>query len=85
MQLYAPLGYACYTFDAPGFGGSYNSITAPNIAYYVHTFAKVFADMGLFTEGFHLIGHTTQADYSLLRCPFSLRMPCGASHLLGPC
>jgi pimeloyl-ACP methyl ester carboxylesterase len=40
MQLYAPVGYARYAFDVPGFGGSYNPFTAPNIAYYVCTYLR---------------------------------------------
>jgi pimeloyl-ACP methyl ester carboxylesterase len=65
MQLYAPLGYACYAFDVPGFGDSYDPIAVPNIAYYVHTFAKVFEDMGLFTEGFHLMGRHSGGSLAL--------------------
>ncbi|TVY46891.1 hypothetical protein LOCC1_G002201 [Lachnellula occidentalis] len=65
MRQYAPLGYSCYAVDIPGFGSSYDPVAVPDTAYYVHIFADMFKSLGLFSTGFHLMGHHSGACLSL--------------------
>ncbi|KAH8653658.1 Alpha/Beta hydrolase protein [Xylariales sp. PMI_506] len=67
MDQYIPLDYACYAFDMPGFGGSFDppeeavqQINTIGTRWYVEFYLATFAAMGL--DNFHIVGHHTGAS-----------------------
>ncbi len=52
-------GRPCYAFDTPGFGGSYDPESVPDIGYYVGVMSEALSGVGI--ERFHLCGHHTGA------------------------